>query len=84
MAGSRATATGTLDNLGDEHCRLLGAGRLRPPGTDNADRTGRVDLDDVAPGASVEFDVERQVDLDDVDCIVLEVNGPLPFGLALD
>jgi len=24
------------------------------------------------------------VDLDEVDCIVIEVTGPLPFGLELD
>ncbi len=54
------------------------------PGTDNADRTSRVDLDDVGPGERVEFEVERQVGLDDIDCIVLDVNGPLPFGLAVD
>jgi hypothetical protein len=36
------------------------------------------------PAERAEFEVERQIDLDEVDCIVLEVTGPLPFGMALD
>ena len=53
-------------------------------GTDNPHRSARAVLDDVEPGETSEFQVERQVDLDEVDCIVLEVTGPLPFGLSLD
>ena len=37
-----------------------------------------------AHGAPAPFEAERQVELDEVDCIVVEVTGPLPFGLALD
>ena len=40
--------------------------------------------DDVGPGETTEFRVERQVELDDIECIVLEVTGPLPFGISLD
>jgi hypothetical protein len=54
------------------------------PGTDNTHRTERVDVDDVAPGATSEFTAQSQVDLDDIDCIVVEVNGPLPFGITVD
>ena len=53
-------------------------------GTDNPHRTSRVVLDDVEPGRPTEFEAERQVELDEVDCIVIEVTGPLPFGLSLD
>ena len=84
IAGSRATAVGILTNLDDttaDFSVLVGFVR---PGTDNPDRESRIDVDDVAAGSSVEFTVERQVSLDAVDCIVLDVNGPLPFGLALD
>lgn len=84
VVGSRAIATGQLENLGDDTSDfsvLIGFVR---PGTDNPHRSTRVTLDDVEPGASAPIDAERQVELDDVDCIVIEVTGPLPFGLALD
>jgi hypothetical protein len=41
-------------------------------------------IDDVAPGERVEFEASGQVDLDDVDCLVSEVTGPLPFGIEID
>jgi hypothetical protein len=82
--GSRAIASGTLVNLGAapaDFSVLIGFVR---PGTDNAHRAVRAVLDDVKPGQRAEFRVERQVDLETVDCIVIGVNGPLPFGLSLD
>jgi hypothetical protein len=84
IVGSRAIASGRLSNLGDstsDFSVLVGFVR---PGTDNPHRATRVELDDVEPGVAAKFDAERQVELDDVDCIVIEVTGPLPFGLALD
>jgi hypothetical protein len=84
MAGSRATATGVLTNLGDSTAGFSVVVDFVRPGTDNVDRQGRTDVDDVAAGDSIEFIVERQVSLDEVDCTVSDVNGPLPFGLALD
>ena len=84
VVGSRAIASGHLDNLGDETSDFSVVIGFVRPGTDNAHRTSRVDLDDVEPNASAAFDAERQVDLDEVDCIVIEVTGPLPFGLNLD
>ena len=84
VTGSRATATGLLTNLGDSTADFSVLVGFVRPGTDNVDRQGRTDVDDVAAGDSVEFTVERQVSLDDVDCLVNDVNGPLPFGLALD
>ena len=84
IVGSRAIASGTLENLGPDtadYSVLVGFAR---PGTDNPHGAGRAVLDDVEPGATTEFRVERQVELDDVDCIVIEVTGPLPFGISLD
>jgi hypothetical protein len=84
VTGSRATAMGTITNLDDEAADFsILVGFVRP-GTDNLDRQARTEVDGVAPGASAEFTVERQVTLEDVDCLVNQVNGPLPFGLALD
>ncbi len=84
IVGSRATATGTLVNLGNaatDFSVLIGFVR---PGTDNPHRTIRVVLDDVDAGERAEFEAERQVDLDEVECIAIEVTGPLPFGFSLD
>jgi hypothetical protein len=84
IVGSRAISSGTLENLGTEPADFsVEIGFVRP-GTDNAHRTGRAVLDDVEPGRRSQFDVERQVELEEVDCIVIEVTGPLPFGLSLD
>ncbi|MGA7758345.1 MAG: DUF2510 domain-containing protein [Ilumatobacteraceae bacterium] len=84
LQGARATMTGEITNTGDrvaDYSVLVGFVR---PGTDNTHRTERVDVDDVAPGATSEFTAQSQVDLDDIDCIVVEVNGPLPFGITVD
>lgn len=84
LAGARATAQGTIENLGVETADftvLVGFVRV---GTDNAHRTVRAAIDGVAPGEVRAFEVQRQVELDAVDCIVIDVNGPLPFGVDLD
>jgi len=84
LAGSRATATGSLTNLGDDTADFSVLVGFVRSGTDNANRTSRVVLDDVGPGENAEFEAERRVDLAEVDCIVIEVTGALPFGLELD
>ncbi len=84
IVGSRAIASGRLDNLGAESSDFSVVVGFVRPGTDNPHRTTRVMLDDVRPGTPAPFDAERQVELDEVDCVVVEVTGPLPFGLALD
>jgi hypothetical protein len=84
VAGSRATATIELTNTGDEVGEwsvLVGFNR---PGTDNAHRTDRVEVRELRPGATATVEAQRQVELDDVDCVVLDVTGPLPFGISLD
>ena len=84
LQGARATMTGEITNTGErvaDFSVLVGFVRA---GTDNTHRTERVDVDDVAPGATSEFTAQSQVDLDDIDCIVVDVNGPLPFGIAVD
>jgi len=84
VVGSRATATGSLTNLGDEAADFTVLVGFVRSSTDNPNRTSRAVLDDVEPGMTAEFEVARQVDLDEVNCIVMEVTGPLPFGLAID
>ena len=44
----------------------------------------RVNIDDVEPGADATFTAETQIDLEAIDCVILDVNGPLPFGVVVD
>ncbi len=84
LQGSRATMAGVLTNTGDrtaDYSVLIGFVR---PGTDNAHRSERVSIDDVEPGADARFTAQSQVDLEAIDCVILDVNGPLPFGVAVD
>lgn len=84
IVGSRAIASGRLSNLGDstsDFSLLIGFVR---PGTDNPHRSELVAIDDVAAGDSTTFEAQSQVDLDEVDCVILEVTGPLPFGIEVD
>lgn len=85
LAGARATAAGTLTNLGDDVADFTVVIGFARSGTDNVEQSVRSIMDDVEPGVPTPFEVERQVDLeDDPECIVLDVTGPLPFGLELD
>jgi hypothetical protein len=84
LVGSRAMATVEITNVGDETEDYSVVVAFVRPGTDDPHRTDRVEVDEVAPEATATFEAESQVELDDVDCIVTEVNGPLPFGIALD
>jgi hypothetical protein len=84
LRGARAFMTGELTNSGTrtaDYSVLVGFLR---PGTDNRDRTVRVAIADVPAGSAQEFEAQAQSSLDEIDCVILEVNGPLPFGLALD
>jgi hypothetical protein len=44
----------------------------------------RLSVDGVVPSQSATFEAQRGIAIDAVDCIVLDVDGPLPFGIALD
>lgn len=84
LQGSRATMAGVLTNTGDrtaDYSVLIGFVR---PGTDNAHRSERVSIDNVEPGADAAFTAQSQVDLEAIDCVILGVNGPLPFGVVVD
>ncbi len=81
--GDAWIAAGELTNLeGDERDYLLSV-EFRRPGTDNAQITVRVELDDVAAGATRTFEVRRAIDLDEVECAVGRVDGPAPFGIDI-
>jgi hypothetical protein len=84
LQGARATMAGVLTNTGDrtaDYSVLIGFVRL---GTDNAHSSERIGIDDVEPGAEAAFTAQSQVDLEAIDCVILDVNGPLPFGVTVD
>ena len=82
--GSTARAIGRIENLDDVEADFTVQIAFTRPGTDNPHRTARAFIDDVAPGDTVEFELTRRVDLEDVACIVTDVTGPLPFGLDVE
>ncbi len=84
LDGTIAAMTGTIANRSAQVASFDIRVSFTRPGTDNVHRQGRVAVDDVDPGATVEFEVFRKVALDDVDCHVTDVTGPLPFGLDID
>jgi hypothetical protein len=84
LVGSRVTATGTLTNLGDETADFGVTIGFTRPGLDDVRWTTHVEIDDAAPGEAAPFDAQRQVGLTDVECVVVDVTGGLPFGVSLD
>ena len=77
--------TGTIINRSTQVASFDDSGERSPgraPTTCTA--RARAAVDDVDAGAAVEFEVFRQVALDDVDCHVTDVTGPLPFGLDVE
>jgi len=82
--GSLVTAMGTITNLGDDTADFSIRVDFVRRGTDNPDRRARVAVDDVPPGESAPFAVTRSVSLDEVDCLVGSVDGPLPFGVEIE
>ncbi len=84
LVGSRATATGVLTNLGDESADFGVIVGFTRPGIDDVRWTTHVELDDVGPGEEATFEAKRQVGLTDVECVVVDVTGGLPFGMSLD
>lgn len=81
--GSAWTASGSIENLTDQTRSYLLTVDFVRPGTDNAQARSRVSVDDVPAGDTASFEVRRQVGLDDVECLVSQVDGPAPFGIDL-
>ena len=79
--GNDVTAVGHLTNLSDQNAEFSVRVYFVRPGTDNPRRQILVDLGQLAPGEQTSFEVTRSVQLDEVDCIVGAVRGPLPYGI---
>ena len=84
LDGGTARVTGEIVNLDDDEADFTVQITFARAGTDNAHRSARAFIDDVAPGDSASFELSRQVSLDEVDCIITDVTGPLPFGLDVE
>ncbi|MEM9513785.1 MAG: DUF2510 domain-containing protein [Actinomycetota bacterium] len=82
LTGTTAVARGTLTNLGDRTGSYSVEVAFTRAGTDNVQRSPRVDVDNVAPGGAASFEIEATVGVDRIDCRIESVDGPLPFGIA--
>ena len=84
LSGSTATLIGELTNLGDDTADFSIDTAFLRPGTNNAHRSARIAVNNVAAGTSAEFEVTRDVSLAEIECIIRDVDGPLPFGLEIE
>jgi hypothetical protein len=71
-------ATGTITNLESDERSYVITVEFEP------DRSRAVEVDDVAPGDTRDFVVEEDLRFDDLECSIIDVTGPYPFGLSLD
>jgi Protein of unknown function (DUF2510) len=78
----RLRVQGTLRNDGDETSDYTVAYEVRRAGTDDAVAHVREPIDDVEPGATGAFELTQRTTVDAVECVVVDVTGPLPFGVA--
>jgi len=84
LEGASVHVVGELENRDDVEADFTVQIAFTRPGTNNPHRSARAFVDDVAPGESAVFELTESVGLDDVDCIVTDVTGPLPFGLDIE
>jgi hypothetical protein len=84
LDGTTATLAGEISNLAGRQADFSVEVAFVRAGTNNTQHSTRVSVNDVAPGETVTFEVDRKVALDEIDCIIRGVDGPLPFGLEID
>ena len=82
--GNVVTASGHITNRGASEADFVIRVDFLRAGTDNAHRRTNVTVDDVEGGATSSFTVTKVVGLENVECVVSRVTGPLPFGLDLE
>ena len=83
--GGVATMTGTITNLDDHRAGFTLRVEFVRPGTTRAVASATDEIDDVEAGASSTFEIRRDVSaVDEVECRVARVDGPLPFGFDPD
>jgi hypothetical protein len=84
LDGAQATATGEVENLSGSNADFVVAIVFVRRGTDIVQRSANAFVDDVPGGASATFELTRPVSIDDVDCKIKRVSGPLPFGIEIN
>ncbi len=84
LDGSTATAAGSITNLGTGPADFSLRIDFVRPGTNNPDRHVRVAVEGVEPGGTAPFSATRAVSLDEIDCVIARVDGPLPFGVDIE
>ncbi len=84
LDGSTAIAAGTITNDGSKRTDYSIRVDFVRAGTNNVARSARVEIDDLDAGATAPFSVTRNVSVDEIDCVIARVDGPLPFGVDVD
>ena len=79
--GGATVASGTIRNLEGSSRDYVVEVRFSEAGPASLPRTGSVRVDDVPAGGSSDFRVEQPLAYRELDCAVVEVTGPPPFGL---
>ena len=82
--GTTTTAAGSIMNLGNDEADFVVRIEFVRAGTNNVQRRAKVAVDNVAAGDTATFSVTRDVAVDEVDCLLGTVTGPLPLGIDLD
>jgi Protein of unknown function (DUF2510) len=78
----RLRVEGSLRNDGNETSDYTVVYEARRAGSNGALVRVREPLDDVEPGATASFGVTERTTVDAVECEIVDVTGPLPFGVA--
>lgn len=84
LRGSRVVVTGEIENLDEETADFTFTVDLRPTDGGRGGARLRSSVHNVEAGAVETFELQRQVDLDEVECSIGQVRGPLPFGIDID
>lgn len=80
--GGTAEVTGTLRNDGDRAADFTVLVEVGRAGSGVSITSSRQRVDGVAPGATAEWSFTRAVAIDEIQCSVADVTGPLPFGVV--
>jgi Protein of unknown function (DUF2510) len=71
-------ASGTIENLEDDERSYVVTIDFEPG------ESGQVEVDDVGPGEVREFAIEEALRFPELNCTIVEVTGPFPFGIDID
>jgi hypothetical protein len=81
VVDDRAVVAGTIRNDGDRRAGFTVEVAIERAGSGVVERTVLVPIEELDPGDRRTFETARAVRVDEIDCVVVEVTGPLPFGI---